>query len=128
MMSSEVQRLTQPEYELSSTQSSMLMLLKSGQLSGAELARQYGIDASAVTRLLDKLEQRGLVIRTRSASDRRVVNLELSTDGRAIVDKLRPIYAQVLEQMLAGFSDEEAGFLKSLLRRIILNCETDSGK
>ena len=127
-MSSEVQQLTQAEVELTSTQASMLMLLKHGQMSGADLAREYGIDASAVTRLLDKLEQRRLVCRTRSESDRRVVHVALTDDGRAMLLRLMPLYSQVLDRMLAGFSAEEAGFLKSLLRRIIFNCEAPPGK
>lgn len=127
-MSSELQQLTQAEFDLSSTQASMLMLLKHGQLSGADLAREYGIDASAVTRLLDKLERRGLVVRTRSESDRRVVHLALTPEGWQVIEGLRPLYAKVLDRMMADFTQEEAGFLKSLLRRIILNCETTSTK
>ena len=127
-MSSEVQQLTQAEVELTSTQASMLMLLKHGPMSGADLAREYGIDASAVTRLLDKLEHRQLVHRTRSASDRRVVHVALTAAGWEMIVRLIPLYTQVLDRMLAGFSPEEAGFLKSLLRRIIFNCETPLGK
>ncbi len=127
-MASELQQATQADFDLSSTQASMLMLLKHGQLSGADLAREYGIDASAVTRLLDKLERRGLVVRTRSESDRRVVHLALTPDGWTVIEGLRPLYAKVLDRMMADFTQEEAGFLKSLLRRIILNCETSSAK
>lgn len=123
-MSGELQQLTQGAFEMSGTQASMLMLLKHGHKTGADLAREYGIDASAVTRLLDKLEDRGLVTRCRSEADRRVVHLVLTPAGWAFVERLRPLYAQVLDRMLAGFSADEAGSLKSLLKKIILNCET----
>lgn len=122
-MASETNQLTVAELDITSTQASILLLLKRGALSGADLAREYGLDASAVTRLLDKLEQRGLVTRVRSSADRRVVNLQLTDEGRLIVARLKPLYIQVMERMLAGFTQEEAGFLKSLLRRIIVNCE-----
>lgn len=122
-MANETNQITVAELDLTSTQSSMLLLLRHGALSGAELAREYGLDASAVTRLLDKLEKRGLVSRVRSQADRRVVNLELTDDGWTMVARLGPLYTKVLERMLAGFTHEEAGFLKSLLRRIIINCE-----
>jgi len=127
-MSSEVQQLTQAEFELTSAQASMLMLLKSGQLSGADLARAYGIDASAVTRLLDKLEHRGFVTRVRSEADRRIVHLRLTVEGRAMIEGLKPLYKKVLQRMLAGFCEEEADVLESLLQRIITNCETPSSE
>jgi len=125
-MSSEVQQLTQAEFELTSAQASMLMLLKSGQLSGADLARAYGIDASAVTRLLDKLENRGFVVRVRSEADRRIVHLRLTEAGRAMINGLLPLYRKVLQRMLGGFSEAEASVLETLLQRIITNCETPS--
>jgi DNA-binding MarR family transcriptional regulator len=123
MMANETNQLTVLALDITSTQASMLLLLKRGALSGADLAREYGLDASAVTRILDKLEKRGLINRVRSSADRRVVNLALTDTGRQMVSRLKPLYAQALERMLAGFTQEEAGFLKSLLRRIIVNCE-----
>ena len=44
--------------------------------TAAELARECQLDTGAMTRLLDRLEAKGLVRRVRSVQDRRVVNLE----------------------------------------------------
>ena len=49
----------------------------------AELARECELDAGAMTRLLDRLEAKGLCRRVRSVTDRRVVNIELTDEGRA---------------------------------------------
>ena len=49
----------------------------------AELARECQLDTGAMTRLLDRLEAKGLCRRVRSVSDRRVVNIELTDEGRA---------------------------------------------
>ena len=49
----------------------------------AALARLCQLDAGGMTRLLDRLETKGLVRRERSQEDRRVVNLELTDEGRA---------------------------------------------
>lgn len=51
--------------------------------------------------------------------DRRVVRLELTDEGRAIAEKLPAIFRSVLDQLLGGFTPEEVGFLKSMLRRIL---------
>src|SRR6266702_5982748 len=69
-----VTQRTLAELGITGTQASMLFMLAIGRCStAAELAREYGIDASAVTRLLDRVEKRGLLSRTRSHQDRRVV-------------------------------------------------------
>src|SRR5665647_1562613 len=48
----------------------------------AELARECQLDCGAMTRLLDRLEAKGLCRRVRSVADRRVVNIELTAAGR----------------------------------------------
>ena len=54
----------------------------------AELARECRLDAGAMTRMLDRLETKGLVQRERSSTDRRVVNLVLTEQGE--VDRMGP--------------------------------------
>jgi len=129
VMTNLVTQRTQEELGITGTQASMLFMIAVGKCStAAELAREYGIDASAVTRLLDRVEKRGLLSRVRSIEDRRVVRLELTDEGRALAERLPPIFRSVLDQVLDGFTPEEVGFLKSMLRRILSNfCETAGG-
>ncbi|KVG65746.1 MarR family winged helix-turn-helix transcriptional regulator [Burkholderia pseudomultivorans] len=129
LMTNLVTQRTQEELGITGTQASMLFMIAVGKCStAAELAREYGIDASAVTRLLDRVEKRGLLSRVRSIEDRRVVRLELTDEGRALAERLPPIFRSVLDQLLDGFTPEEVGFLKSMLRRILSNyCETAGG-
>ena len=63
----------------------LLRLHKSGGSTVAELARWLQIDAGAMTRLLDRLEKKGLCKRVRSTADRRVVQVELTPDGEAAI-------------------------------------------
>jgi len=74
-----------------------------------------------VTRLIDRLEKRGLITRLRSEEDRRVVRLALTEEGRALAGQIPAIFTKVLDRLLSGFTPEEVGFLKSMLRRILLN-------
>ncbi|MFM0325843.1 MarR family winged helix-turn-helix transcriptional regulator [Caballeronia glebae] len=113
---------TTSELGITSTQASILFMLAVGKcLTAADIAREYGIDASAVTRLIDRLEKRGLLSRVRSEEDRRVVRLALTDEGRATAEKIPAIFTSVLDNLLAGFTPEEVGFLKSMLRRILAN-------
>ncbi|MCG1042283.1 MarR family transcriptional regulator [Mycetohabitans sp. B8] len=119
-----VSQQTMAELGITSTQASILFMLGSGRcLAAAELAREYGIDASAVTRLIDRLEKRGLLCRVRSEEDRRVVRLRLTDEGTALAARMPAIYNRVLDKLLTGFTPDEVGFLKSMLRRILINCD-----
>jgi DNA-binding MarR family transcriptional regulator len=113
---------TTSQLGITGTQASIMFMLAVGKCAtAADIAREYGIDASAVTRLIDRLEKRGLLSRVRSESDRRVVRLALTDDGRAMAEKVPDIFTHVLDGLLTGFSPEEVGFLKNMLRRILAN-------
>jgi DNA-binding MarR family transcriptional regulator len=116
------------ELGITSQQGSILFMVASGKcLLAAELAREYGIDASAVTRLVDRLEKRGLLTRVRSSEDRRVVRLALTPEGNAIAARMPAIFNGVLDSLLGGFTPEEVGFLKSMLRRVLVNSGDHTG-
>lgn len=69
----------------------------------AELARECQLDTGAMTRLLDRLEAKGLCRRVRSLSDRRVVNIELTDEGRNAAEQVPHVLSRVQNEHLAGF-------------------------
>jgi len=91
--------------------------------TGAELARACEMDAGAMTRLLDRLEGKGLCRRARSPEDRRVVNLELTGEGREAAKAIPEVLSALQNDALAGFTAEEWQTLKSLLRRVLANVQ-----
>jgi DNA-binding MarR family transcriptional regulator len=127
-MSNLITQRSMAELGITSQQGSILFMVASGKcLLAAELAREYGIDASAVTRLIDRLEKRGLLTRVRSNEDRRVVRLALTPEGHAIAARMPGIFNGVLDNLLCGFTPEEVGFLKSMLRRVLVNSGEQTG-
>ena len=97
-----------------------LLKLYTGEASTvAELARETQVDVGAMTRTLDRLEMKGLVRRVRSSSDRRVVNVELTDEGRATAKEIPAVLCRVSNTHLQGFTQEEWQTLKSLLRRVL---------
>lgn len=109
---------------ITATQASIIFMLASGRsLVAADLAREYGIDASAVTRLVNRLEKRGLLVRERSNADRRMVKLALTAQGVVVAEQIPEIFTHVLDVLLTRFTPEEIGFFKSMLRRIMKNSE-----
>jgi DNA-binding MarR family transcriptional regulator len=89
--------------------------------SAADLCRFMHYDAGSMTRILDRLEEKGLVKRERGREDRRVVLLRIAPNGRAQLPRLMSVAARVLEGHLAGFSPAEIAALKSYLGRMIEN-------
>ena len=101
----------------------LFMLRRSRASTVAELARELNTDSGAMTRLLDRLECKGLCRRNRSSDDRRVVNIELTPEGEAAADHVPVELSQVMNAHLAGFSKAEWTQLKGFLRRMVENGE-----
>ena len=91
--------------------------------SAADLCKVISYDAGAMTRMLDRLEAKGLIRRTRNSQDRRLVNLELTEEGRAAYPRMREISMNVANRFLRGFSKTEARQLEGLLSRMLENAQ-----
>jgi DNA-binding MarR family transcriptional regulator len=89
--------------------------------TAADLCRFMQYDTGAMTRILDRLEEKGLVRRERSREDRRAVVLRLAPSGRAQMPRLSAAARRVLEAHLSGFSNAEIEAFKSYLGRMIDN-------
>jgi DNA-binding MarR family transcriptional regulator len=89
--------------------------------SSAGFCRDLSYDPGAMTRMIDRLEAKGLVRRRKCPNDRRLVNLELTEAGEALMPKLRACSVEVLNRLLRGFSADEAHMLERLLARMIEN-------
>ena len=99
-----------------------LLKLHMGQASTvAELARECKLDAGSMTRMLDRLEAKGLLARVRSSEDRRVVNLELTREGSEAAKEIPDVLCKVQNAFLSGLSVAEWQQLKDMLRRILAN-------
>ncbi|HEX8771028.1 MAG TPA: MarR family transcriptional regulator [Acidimicrobiales bacterium] len=104
------------EFDLSFAQAMAVRELEE-PLSMGELAERLGCDASNVTGIVDRLEERELVERQILAGDRRVKRLVLTDAGRA----LRAAHQERLAQdvpLAASLSPEDRQVLADLLRRV----------
>lgn len=99
----------------------LMIISRGGNPTAASLARDLNTDTGAMTRMLDRLEAKGLLTRSRSVQDRRVVVLTLTDQGRELTTRIPHHLARVYNQHLSGFTNEEFLQLKVFLRRIIAN-------
>jgi len=86
----------------------------------AELGRWNGTNLPAVSRLLDRMEASGLVVRRADPEDRRAVRVFL-TDRAAAMRDLVDFYRDVNDRLLAGFSDAETAQICDMLARVAAN-------
>jgi len=89
--------------------------------SASDLCKELSYDAGAMTRMIDRLECKGLVRRARCVKDRRLIYLELTEAGQAAYPKMIEVSVRVLNRFLRGFSRIEAQKLKEFLSRMLDN-------
>jgi DNA-binding MarR family transcriptional regulator len=120
-VAAEVERELEPSGLTNAQWVPLLKLYMGSGSTVAELARGCQLDTGGMTRLLDRLESKGLVRRVRSSADRRVVNLELTEDGRAAARTIPAVLCRVQNAHMRGFTMQEWHTLKALLRRFLDN-------
>jgi DNA-binding MarR family transcriptional regulator len=104
-------------HDLTFSQYVTLKKLATGTAGVTDLARAAEVNPGAMTRLLDRLEAKGLVTRTADPADRRALNIELTESGLAIWQDINKCGERVRERAMAGMNDEERSMLTQLLER-----------
>ncbi|MCS7022942.1 MAG: MarR family transcriptional regulator [Gemmataceae bacterium] len=107
-------------YDLTAQQYNVLRLLRAARepLATLALAERLISRAPDITRMLDKLEQRGLISRTRSTTDRRTVRVSITAAGRWLLDQLAEPLRRCHQQQLGHLSSKQLQQLIALLRLV----------
>ena len=100
------------------------VLLHSTGVTNSDLVRHLEIEAPSVTSLVNGMERKGWVKRTRSTSDARVKQLSLTPRGRRLIEDAREAKAPIEERMASTLSTGERATLKRLLRTMIEGMNT----
>lgn len=113
-------KLLEP-YELTAQQFKVLIIVALyGAETPADLCRSLCLDSGSMTRMLDRLEQKDLLARTRSESDRRQVRLVLTDAGKTLSDLLPQIGAEALNEMVGVLDKDELAMLEKLLTKVLV--------
>ena len=106
--------------DITGPQMGVLFAMQRGQASTPfELSKMLSVDTGLMTRMLDKLEAKGLLERSRNVDDRRVVNLALTKKGAEIAGEIPGIALEVLNARLKKFTKAEFEELLRLLNKFI---------
>jgi len=83
------------------------------------LAGLIAYDRTTITGVIDRLVQKGLVVRQTSSRDRRARELKITDEGRKVLRKITPAVEAAQRIMLRGLSEAEAAELMRLLQKAI---------
>lgn len=107
------------DIDINSQQFGVLHSIYRGRASTpSALARLCFTNTAAVTYTLDQLEKKCLLSRSRSSSDRRVIELELTEQGKALVEDCLPRAVDAQNRVLSPLSEADCRTLRTLLQRI----------
>ena len=100
----------------------ILMLIRENPAcTSGRLVRALNVTAPNITMWIDKLEERGLVKRAQSATDRRANHLALTPEGEALAqDATRRLVEAEMQALSAALSGAERGMLLELLHKVAL--------
>ena len=108
-------------YQLSAQQYNALRLLRSvfpGSMQTLALGKRLISRGPDTTRMLDRLEQRQLVIRARRSENRRVVEIAITSEGLALLDRMADDVRRMHQQQLGHLSVAELQAFTELLKRV----------
>jgi DNA-binding MarR family transcriptional regulator len=97
---------------------SLLALLGDGSMSPSQIAKKIMVESSTVTGIIDRLEQKGLVARTRISQDRRVITVELTEAGRRLAENAPPPIQQKIVKGLRKIDEAERAQIIQTLNRL----------
>lgn len=108
--------------DITAAQYVILVTLAEGPTDSASgLCKGVSYDPGAMTRMIDRLERKGLVQRIRCPDDRRKINLELTAEGKAVYPQLIESAVAVLNRYLRGFTRAEIEQLEAYLKKMLAN-------
>jgi MarR family transcriptional regulator, 2-MHQ and catechol-resistance regulon repressor len=89
-----------------------------GPLPLGELAEKLLVTGGNVTYVMDRLEEQGLVSRTRCGKDRRVVWACLTEEGRTLITDVFPGHASFIGELASVLDPQEQDLLRDLLKKL----------
>ncbi|GMK45849.1 hypothetical protein PghCCS26_29770 [Paenibacillus glycanilyticus] len=112
---------------MNTTQFKLLYTLhSSGPLKVSELAELLGLTSGAITGIADKMLAEGLISRERTADDRRVVIIALTSAGDKLVNQVMECHEELFSSFFNGLPEEDLQHLRRIFSKLTANM--DEGK
>ncbi len=104
--------------KLSRTDMRCLELIgRHGPMTAGRIAEESGLTTGAVTFILDRLEEAGMVTRRRDTEDRRRVWVEINPDAQQRLAEMQQPVAEQMRQVAQGFKAEDLAIVRDFMRQ-----------
>jgi DNA-binding MarR family transcriptional regulator len=108
------------EEDVTAAQFKVIMLIGKGRAdTSGDLSRALSIDSGSMTRMLDRLQAKELIERSRCEQDRRSMRLALTAKGDALFARLPAIAAHASNRLVGCLTADELATLQSLLGKVL---------
>ena len=97
-------------------------------LTHTELAARLKVTPATTTKMLQRMEKTGFLVRRPDEQDQRVSRVFLTETGRRVQAEVEKLFRQMEQETFAGLSDEEREVLRGLLLRVRDNLLTVTGE
>ncbi|HWD81473.1 MAG TPA: MarR family transcriptional regulator [Kribbella sp.] len=109
-------------HELTPVQAKLLCVLIGGPRGMAELAQMFGVEKAALTGLMDRIEKRGLAVRSAVPGDRRAVRVTLTEAGRQAASAFHSDMGKALGRLIDPIPSEDREQFRSTVEGIVMRC------
>ncbi|MEI7770764.1 MAG: MarR family transcriptional regulator [Chloroflexales bacterium] len=105
-------------YDLSTPQYAILFHASEEGVPLSTICHEMLADNSNLTRMVDRLEARGLVRRAPDSSDRRVTLVQLTPEGKALIDEVFPRHRSCIEERMGALAPAQVAALDDALKTL----------
>ena len=98
---------------------------KNEGITQKDIAEYCGKDKTSVTKIINTLEKKNLVVRVPDQLDHRIKRIVLSNKGKELFHNVLPVMKQTRDELRSGVSDEEIDSLKAVLTKIYRNLNSN---
>jgi DNA-binding MarR family transcriptional regulator len=106
----------------------LIRLTQQTHITPTELAEHLGHDMGALTRVVDDLQKQGLVVRERSETDRRAVQITATPEGRRLALATKDFVVDLANELVEPYTRAETDQIISLLQRMMVQMEAMSAR
>lgn len=93
-------------------------LLHLGPMCQKDIARKLLVTSGNITMVIDNLEKRQLVKRERSSNDRRFIQIELTKNGKKLINTIFPEHVKAIEKEFSILTGKEQKSLRDMARKL----------
>ena len=101
----------------------LIRLTQQEHITPTELTEHLGHDMGALTRIVDDLQSKGLVVRGRSETDRRAVQISATAEGRHLALETKKFVVDLANDLVEPYTAAETDLMISLLQRLLVHME-----